>query len=98
VTNLRKNLNHVVLPVEFDPSSHSNRPELNPGAHFKLVVTKNLEMSMRKTRHISIQIFQKFAEIFVATGVVDTGGKCKKSSVRKVFIISWTSLGSRVGI
>jgi hypothetical protein len=34
-----------------------------------------------------------------ATGVIDTGGKWKKSSIRKIFIIFfWTPLDSRVSI
>jgi hypothetical protein len=38
------------------------------------------------------KFFQKFTGIFAAQGVVDTGGKWKKSSIRKMFIISFGRL------
>ncbi len=45
--------------------------------------------------------FRKFAEIFSAQGaprVIDTGGNWKESSSRKIVIIFFTPLGSRVNI
>jgi hypothetical protein len=36
---------------------------------------------------VPFKFIQKFAELYAAQGVKDLGGKCKKSSIRKVLII-----------